>query len=378
MLSIFDFHQYQIEMPTCLVTIKDKLFENIFQHAPNGIAIVDLDYRCVKVNRSLLELIGYTEDELRGMTFLDIIHKDDLDLAEKYKKALFAGEINSYQLKKRYFHKTGRIIWVLSSVSLEFDQDGVPLFYISQVVDITNHQEMLLQLNSLADITKHQNEKLRDFAHIATHDIRTHLGNLNVISGFMEDELQGIKDDENFKMLKEALAQLQNTISNLNEVRNEEFSTQENLKTLRLADFVANSIYNVSAIARHEQCEIINEVDTNSEVLAVPVYLDSVILNLLTNAIKYSSKERRSFVKLRTVVSGDFLVLEVHDNGLGIDVNAHKADLFQFKKTFHQGVDALGIGLFITKNHMESMGGSVQVNSKVGVGSTFKLFFKTA
>lgn len=363
-------------MPTYLINIKDKLFENIFDNAPNGIAIIGLDYKWVKVNRSLLDLLGYSEEELYTMRFPDMTHKDDLELAIAQKFELLERHIARYQIKKRYFHKTGRIIWVLSSVSLEFHADGTPLYFISQVVDITKYKELVWQMNSLTDITNNQNEKLKDFAHIATHDIRSHLGNLNMIAGFMEDELQDIKKDENFKMLKVALLQLDNTISNLNEVRKEQFSAHENLIPLNLSEFVANNIYNISAIARHEACEIINAVDENIEVLAIPVYLDSVILNLLTNAIKYRSEKRNAFVQLQTRVSEDYVILEVSDNGLGIDLETHRHNLFQFKKTFHQREDANGIGLFITKNHVESMGGEIQVISQVDVGSTFSLFFK--
>lgn len=365
-------------MPTYLVNIKDKLFENVFDNAPNGIAIVGLDYRWVKVNHSLLDLLGYSEEELYAMKFPDITHKDDLKVAMRQKSQLLERTIDRYQIKTRYFHKTGRIIWTLSSVSLEFHEDGTPLYFIFQVVDITKHKETLFQMNSLTDIARNQNEKLKDFAHIATHDIRSHLGNLNMIAGFMEEELEEIKKDENFKMLKEALAQLDSTISNLNEVRKEEFSAQENLMPLILSDFVANNIYNISAIARNEHCEIINSVGENLEVLAIPVYLDSVILNLLTNAIKYRCKVRKSYVKLRTIVTEEYVILEVSDNGLGIDLDAHRYDLFQFKKTFHQREDAIGIGLFITKNHMEGMGGKIEVQSQVDAGSTFSLFLKRA
>ncbi|MEO8774662.1 MAG: PAS domain S-box protein [Gelidibacter sp.] len=365
-------------MPTYLVNIKDKLFENIFNNAPNGIAIIGLDYKLVKVNRSLLELLGYSEQELYTMRFQDITHKEDFELTMEHKKKLLEQKIDSYQIKKRYFHKTGRIIWVLSSVSLEFHEDGTPLYFISQAVDITKHKELLLEMNSLSDIANNQNEKLKDFAHIATHDIRSHLGNLNLIAGFMEEELHGIQDDENFKMLKEALSQLENTISNLNEVRKEEFSAKGNLKALNLSDFVANSLYNISGIARNENCEIINKVDENLDILAVPVYLDSVILNLLTNAIKYKCDDRHSYLELRSVVSGDFVILEVKDNGMGIDLDTHKHDLFQFKKTFHEREDARGIGLFITKYHVESMGGKLEVESEVDVGSTFKIYFHKA
>ena len=365
-------------MPTYLVNIKDKLFENIFEHAPNGIAIIGLDFKWGMVNRSLLDLLGYSQEELYTMTFPDITHKDDLPMAMSQKRQLLDGSLENYQMKKRYFHKTGRIIWVLSSVSLAFHEDGTPQYYITQAVDITRHQEMLWQMTSLTEIAKSQNERLKDFAHIATHDIRSHLGNLNLIAGFMEEELKGLKDDENFKMLKEALAQLESTISNLNEVRNDDFSMHDSFKQLNLSHFVTNNIYNITAIALHESCEIITEIDENLNVMAIPVFLDSVILNLLTNAIKYRSNKRESYIKLRTKTSGDYVILEFIDNGLGIDLDLHQHDLFHFKKTFHKRADAIGIGLFITKNHVESMGGKIEVESEVNVGSTFRLFLKKA
>ena len=374
----FDFHLYLNKMPTYLANIKDKLFENIFENAPNGIAIVGLDFKWGMVNRSLLELLGYSQEELYTMTFPEITHKDDLPLAMANKSQLLDGSLESYQMKKRFFHKTGQIVWVLSSVSLAFHDNGEPLYFITQAVDITKHQEMLWQMNSLTDIAKNQNDRLKDFAHIATHDIRSHLSNLKVITGFMEEELKGVGDDENFKMLKESLSQLDSTISNLNEVRKDDFSTQDSLKPLSLSAFVLNNIYNINAIARHEGCEIIIEIEDNLEVMAIPVFLDSVILNLLTNAIKYRSNDRDSYVKLRTSVSDDYVVLEFIDNGLGIDLNLHEHDLFHFKKTFHQHADSIGIGLFITKNHVESMGGKIEVTSQVDVGSNFRLFLNKA
>lgn len=367
-----------IYMPTKLIDIKDKLFENIFDHAPNGIAIVSLDFRWVKINQSLVDLLGYSEDEFYAMTFPDITHKDDVHADMEKIGELLKGDVDSYQIEKRYFHKTGTLIWVLLSVSLEFDEHGLPLYFISQIVDITKRKEMLSQINMIGEIAKVQNDKLMNFAHIATHDFRSHLGNLVMITGFMEEELEGIQNDSNFKMLKESLSQLDNTISHLNEVRKAEFSAGENLKTLRLRTFVERAIYNINAIARHEKCEIINVVDDTLEVLGVEVYLDSVILNLLTNAIKYSSKARQSYVQVRTIVKDGYVVLEVNDNGLGIDLDKYKYEMFQFRKTFHQREDSRGIGLFITKNHVERMGGKIEVESQVDIGSTFRVFLKKA
>ncbi len=363
-------------MPTNLIRIKDKLFESIFDHAPNGIAIIGLDFGWVKVNRRMTELLGYSETEFYAFQYPYITHKDDVALDVQQLNKLLNNEINSYQIEKRYFHKEGAIIWTLHSVSMQRDPDGTPLYFIAQIVDITKQKSMLWEMHSIAEIVKNQNDKLKDFAHIATHDIRSHLGNLGMITGFMEEELKEIKHNENFKMLKECLTQLELTITHLNEVRKENFSLKNSLKPKVLSAFVERAIYNTNAIARQANCEIINEVEGQIEVLALAVYLDSIILNLLTNAIKYCSKERPSYVKLRSTIMEDFVILEVSDNGLGIDLAKHQSDLFQFEKTFHQREDSRGIGLFITKNHIESMGGKIEVESQVDIGSTFKVYLK--
>ena len=361
-----------------LAKVKDRLFENIFNHASNGIAIVALDFRWVKVNQSLMDLLGYSEDEFYAMTFNDITHKDDLESDMFQLGQLIEGKIEDYQIEKRYFHKTGKIIWVLISVSMQIDELGNPMYFISQIMEITKRKEMLWEMHSITEIVKDQNERLLNFAHIATHDIRSHVGNLGVITGFIEEENVNIKHDPNFKMLKDALSQLETTIVHLNEVRKSEFSNPKNLKVLSLNKFAENVIYNINAIARHEQCEIINEIDEGFNVYAIAGYLESVILNLLTNAIKYSSKERPSFIRLRAVRDDDFVILEVNDNGLGIDLVKHRYRLFQLEQTFHQHKDSRGVGLFITKNHIENMGGKIEVESQVDVGSTFRVFLQEA
>lgn len=366
------------DMPKKIESIKHKLFENIFNHAHNGIAIIGLDGKWVKVNQSVLDMLGYTEDEMYETTFQDITHKDDFELDMRHHHQLLEGRLDRYQIEKRYFHKKGMIIWVLLSVSLQTDEDGNPLYFISQMVDITKRKEISWQMTSISEIVKQQNEKLMDFAHIATHDIRTHIGNLHTITGFIENDPENMEFDVNFKMLKEALTHLDETIDHLNEVRKEEFSPHQNLKPLNLNKFAEHAIYNVSAIARHEHCEIINNIESCIQVLGIEVYMDSIILNFLSNAIKYCSKERDTLIELNASLSDDYVILVIKDNGLGIDMDTHRDHLFKFQQTFHHHEDAHGIGLFITKNHVESIGGKIEVESKVNVGSLFKIYFRKA
>ena len=97
------------------------------------------------------------------------------------------------------------------------------------------------------------------------------------------------------------------------------------------------------------------------------------MVNLLTNAIKYKSPERNPKITIKAEKSSGKLVLTFADNGLGIDLAKNKNKIFGMYKTFHNNGDATGLGLFMTKNHIEVLGGSISVESKVNVGTTFKI-----
>ena len=107
-----------------------------------------------------------------------------------------------------------------------------------------------------------------------------------------------------------------------------------------------------------------------------PAFLESIMLNLTTNAIKYSDENKKVSIEYFITDEPDFTVLNVKDNGLGIDLERYKDDVFGLYKTFHRKENSNGIGLYITKNQIESMNGKIEVESKVNEGSTFKVYFK--
>ena len=111
----------------------DALFRSAFEFAAIGMALVAPNGRFLRVNRSLCEITGYPEKELLERTFQDITHPDDLNLDLDYAGRLLRGEIETYQMEKRYFHKNGAIVWIHLSVSLVRADDSTPLFFISQI-----------------------------------------------------------------------------------------------------------------------------------------------------------------------------------------------------------------------------------------------------
>ena len=147
------------------------------------------------------------------------------------------------------------------------------------------------------------------------------------------------------------------------------------MKRVNLYDTLKNVEKNLSLLLDEKKASCYIGVNKDQTVSAIPAYLDSILLNLFTNSIKYSSPDRPLVIKIDSVLTKDQLVLRFSDNGLGIDLDRHGAKLFGMYKTFHRNKDAKGIGLFITKNQIEAMHGKIAVESTVDVGTTFTLYF---
>lgn len=108
----------------------------------------------------------------------------------------------------------------------------------------------------------------------------------------------------------------------------------------------------------------------------IPAYLESILLNLASNAIKYSDPDKKSFVKISASSKKDDIYLRVEDNGLGMDLNRYGDKLFGLYNTFHDNENSKGIGLFITKEQVESLDGSINVESKAGEGTIFTILIR--
>jgi diguanylate cyclase (GGDEF)-like protein/PAS domain S-box-containing protein len=117
-------------------------FEAAFHFSPHGVAIVGLDGRFLHVNRKLAEIVGYPVDELKQLTFQEITHPEDLDRDLDQLEALVAGDLDSYEMEKRYYTRPGHLIWVQLAVAIVRDDDGSPRHFISQVQDISARKRL--------------------------------------------------------------------------------------------------------------------------------------------------------------------------------------------------------------------------------------------
>lgn len=236
--------------------------------------------------------------------------------------------------------------------------------------------EAELELTNMLDISRNQNERLKSFAHIVSHNLRSHARNISSLLEYLKEESQALEESEIYRLLKNASSNLLDTITNLSEVAILAAGDKKDFKVVNLGTVIEKALENVSALAKSQGVILINQVPENIQVLGIPAYTDSIILNLLTNAIKYSDPAKESFVRLSYTNESGLICIHVEDNGLGIDLVKFGKQLFGMYKTFHDHHDSKGFGLFITKNQIEAIGGKIEVESSPGIGTRFKVYFQ--
>lgn len=269
-------------------------------------------------------------------------------------------------------HKNGT--YLFSKIPL-IDTDGHAYGLVSIRMNITDIKRKEIELRKLVDVTSTQNEKLINFAHIVSHNLRSHSANFSMLLDFLSCEDCEEERKKIMKMLIDSSDNLLETLDDLNEVVHITTNTSLQKKYIPLNKKIATAQQNLGAELNKYNINVINSIADHMKIRVVPAYIDSILINFMTNGIKYSSPERDSFIKFSASVEGDYTVLQVEDNGLGIDLDKYGEKLFGMYKTFHTNRDSKGIGLYITKNQIEAMQGKITVASKVGKGTTFKIYF---
>ena len=353
-----------------------ELFAETFDSASIGMAIVSPDFRWLKVNKSMSNSLGYSENELLEMKTTDITHPDDLDKSAAHHEHAYKGLKKPYQIEKRYFHKDGHLVHVILGVTMVKDINGNPSHTIAQFLDITDRIEDKKKLETLVEVTKSQNESLMNFAHIVSHNLRSHSTNMTMLAKFLlqeedEKELKNIN-----RMISDAAESLSETITHLNDVVQVKTGALENLQSTSVLNTIEHIKKSIGGLLEEQDAIIKIDVNKSHFVNVVPAYLESIFLNILTNALKYSSIDRTPIIEIKSELKKETVLIIFKDNGQGIDLKRHGDKIFGMYKTFHNHKDARGIGLFITKNQIEAMSGSIKIESVVDQGTTIFMELK--
>ncbi|SCC17025.1 PAS domain S-box-containing protein [Chitinophaga costaii] len=258
-------------------------------------------------------------------------------------------------------------------------EGGVSVFFR----DITDSKKMSKelrkaneQLNSLNKNLLKQNKQLEEFAHITSHNLRAPIANLKALMQMHNEALAQQEKELYLGMLHEVIKKIDETLNDLVEVVQIRKDVNVEREWLNFADRVQHLREILYMDIETSGMQLTTDFEEAPGIEYPKVYLDSIIQNMITNAIRYRSPERPPKLHLQARREDDFVVLTAEDNGVGIDMDRFGSKLFGFRKTFHKNKDAKGIGLFITKSQVEAMGGSIRAESTLGAGTKFIITFK--
>jgi PAS domain S-box-containing protein len=325
-------------------------------------------------NKAAREYFHKSEGEIIGKT--DVELGIDKDLAKQFKESdrnvIDTGE-PLFVPEDKSINPAGEIVFH-QTIKVPFQQVGTDKPAVLAVVtDITKRKRKEIELNETLDVVGEQNKRLLNFAHIVSHNLRNHAGNISMLISLFDMEESVEEKEELMEYLKTASERLNVSIEDLNEIIDQQYKTETDLKKLKPADVISKVKEILFSEILSYNIKFKEDIDDSITIEYNPAYIESIILNLLSNAIKYRDPEKKPKISVTLYEETSHVYLTISDNGLGIDLEKHGEKLFGMYKTFHGNENSKGIGLFITKNQIESMGGSIEVESKPGKGTTFKI-----
>ncbi|MBA0883733.1 PAS domain-containing sensor histidine kinase [Flavobacterium undicola] len=358
------------------ITKKKQIEENlsllslVASETTDSIIITDSEGKAIWANQAYMTLTDLTLEEIIGQepNYFSIGFETNIEKIKKIQKALE----NKQETKVVFqnYNKRKEKYWLELNITPVFDNHGICRKFVGIGRDITAAKEKEIELKNVLEVTSHQNNKLLNFAHIVSHNIRSHTSNLAMVLDVIENTDDAVEKLSFIDMFKEGTEKLSETIEYLNEV----ITIQKNINIKKTKINLRGEIEKTAA-SFSNQIKIVHTIPENLTLNVIPAYLDNIVLNLLSNAIKYKSPERTPLLEISHKTKEGFHIISFKDNGLGINIERNKHKLFGMYKTFHGNEDAKGIGLFIVKNQIEAMKGKIEIESEEGLGSTFKLYF---
>ena len=342
----------------------------VADHVPAMLAYWDKDLICRFANAAYLQWFGKTRDQMVGKMTLNELLGPLFHLNEPYVKGVLDGNVQTFE--RKITQPSGFTRDTIANYTPDFRNGKVIGFYV-HVTDITPVK--LLELERKNQIISEQNNRLNNFSNTISHNLKSYSRNLEMILKLYinaKDEGTKSKMLHHLEIISKGFS---GTMADLNKVIEAQNGGEEKIETLNLYDYIEKAKQILGIEIELTKATFINKVHPKILLTANAAFLESILFNFCSNAIKYRNPERLLLVELSSRIENNELVLSIKDNGLGINLEKYGQDLFNMYKTFHRNPEAQGIGLFISKYQIEAMGGRITVESEVDKGTTFNIFF---
>jgi len=359
-----------------------RLLETVITQTKDAVMITGIDTteneipNILFVNAAFTDMTGYQSKDVIGVSpKMFFGKKSDVLEIEKLKTAI--NDYRECKIETISYKKDGEEFWVNLSMIPVTDKEGEHSHWISIQRDITEEKEKEKEKEQLIKELTQNNKDLKQFSYITSHNLRAPLSNLTGLLNLIADiPIENLELKEIINGFSKSTHLLNETINDLVKVIIIKDNPSIQKETILIKEIFENVFNQLSFLISLHKPILKIDLDDVTILNVNRSYLESIFLNLLTNSIKYRSTTRQLKV---TVTSKNFkndLILTFKDNGIGIDMERNRDKIFGLYQRFHNHSDSKGLGLYLVKSQVESMNGTITVESKVDVGTTFTIIFK--
>ena len=328
------------------------------------------------ISKKVKKILGYSAEEwLQSENFwVDHIHPDDKKWTIEY-CTLKVNENSNHDFEYRMIAKDGKVVWLRDIINVISD-NGQAISLRGIMIDVTATKESEKKLNDSFNLVTEQNKRLLNFSYIVSHNLRSHTSNIASIMGLLESSESEEEKNEMIQLLKSVSNSLSETMIHLNEVITIRTNIGLVSEPLNLNYYLETAQKVLSEQVNAKEVSFVTSMPENVIINYNPAYLDSILYNIISNSIRYSHPDRKPIIHIQWIIDSENKILQISDNGVGIDLVKNADKIFGMYKTFGNHIDSKGIGLFITKNQIDAMGGNITVESEPNVGTTFKIYIQ--
>lgn len=346
-----------------------------------GLGIWDWDIQSGEVyfNDQWKIMLGYAPSELENRfdTFEKLLHPNEKESLMHLLNEHLEGRSSVYQAMIRMRTKDKRWKWILTMSKANLrNKEGRAIRLSGIHLDIDDIKQKEIELKELTQELMHSNNELQQFAYITSHNLRAPVANLISLLGLFDRSFLSERNAVFLDKMEISVERLHATLNDLNEILSSRTNKADREDRLVFEEELNKVKELISEEIRLKEVVIASDFSKAPEIFFSRKVVHSILLNLLTNAIKYRRPGVTPMVQIYTEDDGDYVILYVKDNGLGIDIEKYGSKIFGLYQRFHDNKDGKGLGLYIIKNQIEALEGKIAVESIVNKGTMFHVFLK--
>ncbi|MFA6570281.1 MAG: PAS domain S-box protein, partial [Bacteroidota bacterium] len=361
----------------------EERFRVIFERSAVGKSLTTPEGKLMKINQTFADILGYTVEELHNINFSEITFPGDIAESRECQRCLLANEKNTYRMQKRFIHKNGTLVWNDVSMTLLRDKNGLPLYFITSILDITKSKEAEEEIRRLNEVLEDRvtqrtaqleaaNKELESFSYSVSHDLRSPLRHIGGYVDLLNSKFASLLPEKGVHYLDtitDSVHQMSALIDDLLQ-----FSRTGRLE-MNQSNVDFNNIVNEIIISLKKDNPK-RKIKWNIKDI-LPVYGDYTLLrqvwiNLLENAVKFTAPRELTEIEIGSSENENVSIFYVKDNGVGFDSN-YSQKLFGVFQRLHsaQDFEGTGIGLANVRRIITRHGGRTWAESELDKGSIF-------